>query len=275
MIVTGIGIRILADGCRHGRSLSHDGNAARPWWGRVSTPATSGGTDEPDEGRGERLMSAMRIVRADSAWGGGGRVSVGVCLRRWEVWWGPDFTPCGGWCNVLRAGSEWPVRPMRGCGAAGSASHWQCEGQGFESPHLHNIEKPVWFRCFGGAGGFFDMRVLILVWRNSASPPEDHHTRERPCAHIPTALSVLSMRVDERPMLAAESRTDRPVMVEEVEPDWMPPRSTADPGQWRLCVLIRLGWEWGVGRRWWSTGHCRTPRSECGSEGPLGAAVRS
>ena len=29
--------------------------------------------------------------------------------------------------------------PSRGCGAAGSASHWQCEGQGFESPQLHKL----------------------------------------------------------------------------------------------------------------------------------------
>jgi hypothetical protein len=28
---------------------------------------------------------------------------------------------------------------VRGCGAAGSAPHWQCGGQGFESPQLHPI----------------------------------------------------------------------------------------------------------------------------------------
>ena len=30
-----------------------------------------------------------------------------------------------------------PVSTIRGCGAAGSAPHWQCGGQGFESPQLH------------------------------------------------------------------------------------------------------------------------------------------
>lgn len=28
-----------------------------------------------------------------------------------------------------------------GVGAVGSASHWQCEGQGFESPTLHQIQE--------------------------------------------------------------------------------------------------------------------------------------
>ena len=32
---------------------------------------------------------------------------------------------------------------MRGCGAAGSAPHWQCGGQGFESPQLHPDDQAV------------------------------------------------------------------------------------------------------------------------------------
>ena len=31
----------------------------------------------------------------------------------------------------------------RGCGAAGSAPHWQCGGQGFESPQLHPSDQAV------------------------------------------------------------------------------------------------------------------------------------
>ena len=31
--------------------------------------------------------------------------------------------------------------PMWGISAAGSAPHWQCGGQGFESPMLHQIEN--------------------------------------------------------------------------------------------------------------------------------------
>ena len=30
-----------------------------------------------------------------------------------------------------------------GISAAGSASHWQCGGQGFESPMLHQMKKPM------------------------------------------------------------------------------------------------------------------------------------
>src|SRR5690348_7308561 len=33
-------------------------------------------------------------------------------------------------------------RASWGCGAAGSAPHWQCGGQGFESPQLHPIGGP-------------------------------------------------------------------------------------------------------------------------------------
>ena len=35
----------------------------------------------------------------------------------------------------------------RGCGAAGSAPHWQCGGQGFESPQLHPSEQGFLRRC--------------------------------------------------------------------------------------------------------------------------------
>ena len=38
-------------------------------------------------------------------------------------------------------GSDTPDRVARGCGAAGSAPHWQCGGQGFESPQLHPSEQ--------------------------------------------------------------------------------------------------------------------------------------
>lgn len=50
----------------------------------------------------------------------------------------------------------------------------------------------------------------------------DCRTRKRPCAHILATLYALSMRVDERPMLAVELRTDRPAMIEEADPDWLP-----------------------------------------------------
>ena len=32
--------------------------------------------------------------------------------------------------------------PLRGISAAGSAQHWQCWGQEFESPMLHQEEPP-------------------------------------------------------------------------------------------------------------------------------------
>jgi hypothetical protein len=44
----------------------------------------------------------------------------------------------------------------RGCGAAGSAPHWQCGGQGFESPQLHRVSRCTnrsrrgCFRWWGG-----------------------------------------------------------------------------------------------------------------------------
>jgi hypothetical protein len=33
------------------------------------------------------------------------------------------------------------IKMVRGCGAVGSASEWHSEGQGFESPQLHQVQK--------------------------------------------------------------------------------------------------------------------------------------
>jgi hypothetical protein len=41
--------------------------------------------------------------------------------------------------SLRRDAVQWSS--TRGCGAAGSAPHWQCGGQGFESPQLHKINK--------------------------------------------------------------------------------------------------------------------------------------
>lgn len=50
----------------------------------------------------------------------------------------------------------------------------------------------------------------------------DCRTRKRPCAHILATLYALSMRVDERPLLAVELRMDSTSVAPEADPDWIP-----------------------------------------------------
>src|SRR3712207_1616833 len=54
----------------------------------------------------------------------------------------PSAAPTSRPCIVAVGPLETPGRP-RGCGAAGSAPHWQCGGQGFESPQLHPCDQAV------------------------------------------------------------------------------------------------------------------------------------
>jgi hypothetical protein len=79
------------------------------------------------------------------------------------LWIPPIFILWRRCCTVLPHENGRETRrergPSRGCGAAGSASHWQCEGQGFESPQLHNLiqhaNRPL--TCtnrFGGRSSF-------------------------------------------------------------------------------------------------------------------------
>ena len=67
-------------------------------------------------------------------WFGGGRVAdrgrAGLVIA--------TRLSCVNFALVLAGGSA----AWRGCGAAGSAPHWQCGGQGFESPQLHSLEGP-------------------------------------------------------------------------------------------------------------------------------------
>src|SRR5690349_8232637 len=46
-----------------------------------------------------------------------------------------------------------------GCSSVGRASHWQCEGQGFESPHLHHVNRHKKGSDVWSSGPF--CRVLI------------------------------------------------------------------------------------------------------------------
>ncbi|RDI62709.1 SWIM zinc finger family protein [Nocardia pseudobrasiliensis] len=50
----------------------------------------------------------------------------------------------------------------------------------------------------------------------------DCRTRKRPCVHILATLYALSLRVDERPRLAVELRTDSATVAEQADPDWIP-----------------------------------------------------
>ena len=43
--------------------------------------------------------------------------------------------------NTLRGFESHHLRHIRGISAVGSASHWQCGGQGFESPMLHQLKR--------------------------------------------------------------------------------------------------------------------------------------
>lgn len=47
-------------------------------------------------------------------------------------------------------------------------------------------------------------------------------TRKRPCVHILAALYALSMRIDERPLLAIELRMDSAAHAEAADTDWIP-----------------------------------------------------
>ena len=54
--------------------------------------------------------------------------------------------------NTLRGFESHHLRHIRGISAVGSASHWQCGGQGFESPMLHQIKHytqrvTLWLCC--------------------------------------------------------------------------------------------------------------------------------
>lgn len=49
------------------------------------------------------------------------------------------------------------VRTVWGCSSAGRASRSQCEGQGFDPPHLHQIANPRQFRL----SRIFHFRHLI------------------------------------------------------------------------------------------------------------------
>ncbi len=53
--------------------------------------------------------------------------------------------------KIPRVAQQSPGNKRRGCGAAGSASAWHAEGQGFESPQLHGLRPGLrpGFRRFG------------------------------------------------------------------------------------------------------------------------------
>ena len=78
------------------------------------------------------------------------------------------YTACGGLSRNFKKGLDNPPKicydkKERGVSAVGSAQHWQCWGQGFESPTLHQravpapncstfcaaarFRVPRWFRC--------------------------------------------------------------------------------------------------------------------------------
>ena len=60
---------------------------------------------------------------------------------------------CMGRCVLLR--ECLPLVGVRGRGAAGSAPHWQCGGQGFESPRLHPVEQAKRLDPIHGGRGVF------------------------------------------------------------------------------------------------------------------------
>jgi hypothetical protein len=67
----------------------------------------------------------------------------------------------------------------RGCGAAGSAPHWQCGGQGFESPQLHpsRLTKAPDSGAFSHFGMCLRERSRLFVAR--LSPERSDTSRER------------------------------------------------------------------------------------------------
>jgi hypothetical protein len=80
-----------------------------------------------------------------------------------------------------RSGGKYQVR---GCGAAGSAPHWQCGGQGFESPQLHPIEQHKRLDSIDESRGFL---VVAAPWRHGGVP-----TANRPRAGRVARLEATS-----------------------------------------------------------------------------------
>ena len=82
---------------------------------------------------------------------------------------------CVNFALVLAGGSA----AWRGCGAAGSAPHWQCGGQGFESPQLHPFSKGL--EALGPPPGNRVAATLVASWRKAnVSTPCPRRSRDGP-----------------------------------------------------------------------------------------------
>ena len=79
-----------------------------------------------------RLQRAVR-ARASAAASGSRRTT----RRRSAPGTDPISQPTGPLARIPRVACRTGGQRFRGCGAAGSASAWHAEGQGFESPQLH------------------------------------------------------------------------------------------------------------------------------------------
>ena len=148
---------------------------------RVPSFSPNSSTFCPDPGR-----CAWGLATAWSPW------SIGV--------WGP-------WCCRLlsRFGSpsgKLETNPFRGYGAVGSASAWHAEGQGFESPYLHEIQKAPDIAsgafCVPG-GGHVQAQRIARYPRIANHGAQPSHQRDRSrfagLAVIPAVKTGTSPRI--------------------------------------------------------------------------------
>ncbi len=156
----------------------------------VLAPLQTGGhrrrRDPRRQRAGRRLRAArlapggLRHARHASTTAGGWssrRAGRAGCVSRRTTSPSPISLACGHWLGfrgVAREGDT-RLRPVRGCGAVGSALAWHARGQGFESPQLHPLTHP--------SGGRFTRLAATLV-HASAGPSLGARSRtpsERDC----------------------------------------------------------------------------------------------